>query len=175
MHLVRVGAQVVEFILVEALDINDDGWIIARGASAPGAPDRAYLLRRVESCPADLNGDGCAGVLDFLIILEKWTDPGEVCGDCENEDLCDACLGDIDLDCTVGAGDFLALLGNWGNCPGFGGCPGSSAASSSGLPLELAALGLGFKSLDDFEAWLADADANEAYGTLELLAVLMSE
>ncbi len=39
------------FILVEALDINDSGWIIARGAN-----DHAYLLRRVSDCPADLNG-----------------------------------------------------------------------------------------------------------------------
>jgi hypothetical protein len=71
-----------EFILREAVDINDDGWIVARSAT------RAYLLRRVEACPADLDGDGCVGVLDFQLLLAHWTQPGQTCGDCENEDLC---------------------------------------------------------------------------------------
>lgn len=55
--------------------------------------------------PADLDGDGLAGVIDLLVLLGHW-------GTCP--DSCPpACIGDIDADCNVGVIDLLILLANW--------------------------------------------------------------
>jgi hypothetical protein len=59
-------------------------------------------------CPADLDGDGSVGIIDFLTLLGAW-------GPCMVP--CPPCPGDIDGDCTVGIIDFLTLLGAWGPCP----------------------------------------------------------
>ncbi len=56
-------------------------------------------------CPADLDGDGSVGSVDFLALLAGW-------GPCAAP-----CPADLDGDCTVGILDFLALLGAWGPCP----------------------------------------------------------
>ena len=59
-------------------------------------------------CPADLDGDGEVGIIDFLELLGAW-------GPCP--DPCPPfCFGDSDGDCQVGITDFLLLLGNWGTC-----------------------------------------------------------
>ena len=56
------------------------------------------------TCPADLDGDGVVGIVDFLNLLAAWgTDPGGP--------------PDLDGDGTVGINDFLTLLANWGPCP----------------------------------------------------------
>ncbi|MHC5007210.1 MAG: hypothetical protein ACYTGF_07630 [Planctomycetota bacterium] len=55
-------------------------------------------------CPADLDGDGSVGVVDFLWLLAQWgTDPGGP--------------PDFDGDGIVGMSDFLVLTGAWGPCP----------------------------------------------------------
>jgi hypothetical protein len=57
-----------------------------------------------DPCPADLDGDGSVGVVDFLVLLAQWgTDPGGP--------------PDFDGDGTVGMSDFLVLVGDWGPCP----------------------------------------------------------
>jgi hypothetical protein len=56
------------------------------------------------ACPADLDGDGNVGVVDFLWLLAQWgTDPGGP--------------PDFDGDGTGGISDFLVLLDAWGPCP----------------------------------------------------------
>ncbi|MHC4102555.1 MAG: EF-hand domain-containing protein [Planctomycetota bacterium] len=56
------------------------------------------------ACPADLDGDGSVGIVDFLWLLAQWgTDPGGP--------------PDFDGDGTVGVSDFLVLLASWGPCP----------------------------------------------------------
>jgi hypothetical protein len=62
-----------------------------------GVPDECDI-------PADLDGDGSVGIVDFLLLLNNW-------GPCDD---CGACLGDLDGDCTVGVADFLGLLEEWG-------------------------------------------------------------
>jgi hypothetical protein len=52
----------------------------------------------------DFNGDGSVGMVDVLIMLDRWG----ACTDCGN------CPGDIDDDCAVGITDLLELLANWG-------------------------------------------------------------
>ncbi len=54
--------------------------------------------------PADLDGDGIVGILDFLALLAAW-------GPCPGAGTCP---GDLDGDGTVGILDFLALLADWG-------------------------------------------------------------
>ena len=60
-------------------------------------------------CPADLDGDGTVGIIDFLMLLAAWGPCPEPCPP--------SCAGDLDGDCTVGITDFLELLANWGPCP----------------------------------------------------------
>ncbi len=59
-------------------------------------------------CPADFDGDGSVGIVDFLTLLGAW-------GPCPVP--CPPCPADLDGDCTVGIIDFLTLLGTWGPCP----------------------------------------------------------
>ncbi len=56
--------------------------------------------------PADLDGDGLVGILDFLLLLAAW-------GPCPVPP--DPCPADIDGDGVVGIADFLYLLGVWGS------------------------------------------------------------
>ncbi|MEE8459038.1 MAG: hypothetical protein V3S08_04155 [Phycisphaerales bacterium] len=54
-------------------------------------------------CPADLDGDGAVGIVDFLDLLAQWgTNPGGP--------------PDLDGDGNVGITDFLELLASWGPC-----------------------------------------------------------
>lgn len=69
----------------------------------------------VGGCPADLDGDGVVGIVDFLDLLAQWgTNPGGP--------------PDLNGDGDVGMPDFLALLANWGPCP--------ESGMSSSLTLE---------------------------------------
>ncbi len=55
-------------------------------------------------CPADGDGDGMVGLMDFLAVLDQW-------GPC-----IDVCTYDIDADGTLGVIDFLMVLATWGPC-----------------------------------------------------------
>ncbi|MHC4208085.1 MAG: FG-GAP-like repeat-containing protein [Planctomycetota bacterium] len=71
-----------------------------------GAYEGRYLATAacVPTCPADIDGDGRVGVVDFLRLLAAWgTDPGGP--------------PDLDGDGVVGLGDFALLLEAWGDCP----------------------------------------------------------
>jgi hypothetical protein len=58
----------------------------------------------LDTCPADIDGDGEVGILDFLALLGAWgPNPGHP--------------ADIDGDGEVGILDFLSLLAAWGPCP----------------------------------------------------------
>ena len=70
--------------------------LLAVGAAPAATPDCP--------CPWDLDGDGAAGITDFLEIIAVWgTDPGGP--------------PDFDGDGNVGVMDFLELLAAWGPCP----------------------------------------------------------
>ena len=72
-------------------------------AGDPAEVTVATLGPRGSACRWDLDGDGVAGVTDFLQLLAAWgSDPGGP--------------PDFDGDGDVGIGDFLLLLGNWGPC-----------------------------------------------------------
>ena len=84
--------------------INDAGQI-AVAARIPGVNGiRALLLTPIDSCPADIDGDGAVNVTDLLAVLAAW---GE----------CPGCPEDLDGDGNVGIADLLELLASWGPCP----------------------------------------------------------
>ncbi len=109
------------FILREAVDINDNGWILVRERATIFAEDRAYLLRPVDQCPNDLNGDGVVNQPDVIILMDNWTPEGKQCDPCS--DLCCACIGDLDGDCHVTQQDLNALLAVYCSVPALGPAP----------------------------------------------------
>ncbi len=66
-----------------------------------GAALNGIQVRKIESPPGDLDGDGIVGVTDLLQLLGAW---GE----------CVACPEDLDGDDRVGVTDLLFLLAHWG-------------------------------------------------------------
>lgn len=115
--------------LVEAQDINEDGWIVgwARYWNGESYDRRAFLLvPRARACSGDITGgylgvpDGYVDVSDLLAVLANW-------GDC---DACDPCQADTDGNGRVDTGDLLAVLGTWNGetrfaCDGCGDVPES--------------------------------------------------
>lgn len=173
-------------VLIQAHDVNDNGWIVAWGNADPTDPDpegtdfRAYLLRPVQACPVDLNGDGLVNTVDFLALLQNWTGDA-MCANCN--DVCCTCKGDIDGDCKINTVDLNALLGSWGTCPGFGQCPqgggavagaGPAGGESGSQSLDEAVEALGFGGLGDYQAWVTAASQDEAFVMGQLLAALLA-
>jgi hypothetical protein len=93
-------------------------WYLAGGTGTPGdrtgfrlfagggVPDNGVAFDNLSfgepaSCPADLNGDGVVDVVDLLLLLGNWGNPG---------------TGDINGDGTVNVEDLLLLLAAWGPC-----------------------------------------------------------
>ncbi|MHC4970569.1 MAG: hypothetical protein ACYTF4_18405, partial [Planctomycetota bacterium] len=78
--------------------------VVDTGAGDPPVVDLGAYEFPADQCPADVDGDGTVGVLDFLALLAAWgTDPGGP--------------PDLDGDNDVGVIDFLILLAAWGPCP----------------------------------------------------------
>ena len=55
-------------------------------------------------CPGDVDGSGCVGVEDLLLLLGAWGP-------------CPECPEDVDGSGTVDTGDLVAVLQEWGPCP----------------------------------------------------------
>ncbi len=162
------------FVLREALDINDSGWIVVRGTS--GGSDHAYLLRRVSDCPADLNGDGHVNGTDLTILMDNLgaCDPG-ACDDlcCGEPGVADGCRGDQDGDCDVDRDDHSSLIGAYGSCPGFG-PPCAPEGGSAGLSIEEGLQALGFDSVGAYQSWLTAHTEEEAHAMGLALVALLS-
>jgi len=107
--------QVQEFRLVPSTfgrsllgwgqDAAGEMYVLANGTGVPFGDTGVVLRVAPLVAAADLNFDGVVGIVDLLMLLEIW-------GPCSGP--CDTCLGDIDGNCRVGIGDFLALLSSWG-------------------------------------------------------------
>jgi hypothetical protein len=90
-------------ILPEIISGNDDGIEILTSESGNALRRPRLEVIYAVTCPADLDGDGDVGVLDFLQLLAAWGP-------------CPGCPEDLDGDDVVGILDFLALLAAWGPC-----------------------------------------------------------
>jgi hypothetical protein len=158
-------AGCADVTLNQALDINDDGWIVAWGSvTGPGGFERhAYLLTPLGDCPADITGNGVVDQQDFLQIVAWW-------GDCPTGVIC---KGDINGDCVVNIQDFLRWLGSQGPCPGSGGQNAPGGEDASDAVFFEALQSLGFADLAAYQAWAVEADEAEVLVSVELLATLI--
>jgi hypothetical protein len=102
--------------LIEATDINEDGWIVGYGLhdEDPGPTEdlqeRAYLLIPApQPCVGDTNNDGVVDVDDLVNVLLDWGTNGT------------GHNGDVDGSGMVKPLDIIAVLINWGLCPGSSG------------------------------------------------------
>ncbi len=57
----------------------------------------------MQTCPADLDGDGNVGAFDLAVLLGAWGP-------------CVGCPEDLDGDGAVGPFDLALMLGSWGPC-----------------------------------------------------------
>ena len=76
--------------LREALDINDDGWIVCWGdgdLTSLGFNPHCYLLSPAPDCPEDVTGDGQVNIDDTFAILAAWGLCGKDGGGGEGHDL----------------------------------------------------------------------------------------
>jgi hypothetical protein len=115
--------------LIEATDINEDGWIVGYGIidQGPSTPlmVRSFLLiplAEPESCLADIDDDGDVDVNDLVELILAWGQSG----------------GDADVDGSglVDVGDLIAVIIAWGPCPGESGSVLSLADELEGAALE---------------------------------------
>lgn len=134
----------------------------------------AYETQQITACRWDIASigggsppDGQVAINDFLALYADWGS-------------CPGCGADFDNDLMVGITDLLELLAVWGccplPCPPQGDAPssgGGSDANGSGLTPEDAVLLMGFASLDNYQAWLAQASDEEAYTSVLLLAAIL--
>lgn len=164
------------FVLREALDINDSGWIVARGQVIAGGSEHAYLLRRVSDCPADLNGDGQVNSVDLDLLNGNLG----ACHPTACNDLCcglpgvpDGCRGNLDGDCDVDRFDHMALVAAYGPCPGFG-PPCAPEGGSAGFSIEQGLQALGFDSVGAYQSWLPAHSEAEAHAMGLALVALLS-
>ncbi len=106
--------------LLEAHDINNNGWIVAMVAGSVNHPtccdyfglEFPVVLIPVEdedpcpSCDGDLTNDGQVDGADLTILLSCWSQSSSEC-ECS----------DIERNGLVDGADLTALLGAWGPCP----------------------------------------------------------
>jgi hypothetical protein len=79
-------------------------YLIRAGGYNGGHGTGTLTIACAPPCPADLDGDGSVGIVDFLALLAAW---GPSAGN----------PADLDGDGVVGILDFLGLLAAWGPCP----------------------------------------------------------
>ena len=95
-------------MLIEAHDINDNGWIVGQGLHQ-GIGTRAVLLVPIATCVHDLNDDGKVDGIDLGILLANWSTPTGSPG-CQGSIPCPS---DYNCDGVVDGIDLGQLLANW--------------------------------------------------------------
>lgn len=96
-------------LISEARDISNTGLIAALGES--GGNPAALLLKPVNNCPADLDGDKQVGQSDLGLLLSAY-------GACPGDPGYNAAAGALGGDPCVGQEDLGVLLGAYGTtCP----------------------------------------------------------
>lgn len=89
-----------DFVIHDAKQINDNGWIIASGFYGTWSPERAVVLVPLaDDCDADFNNDGTTDTMDVLAFLNAWN--------------AQDASADFDGDGTVNSQDVIAFLNAW--------------------------------------------------------------
>jgi hypothetical protein len=106
------------FRLLEAHDINEEGWIVGAGDQDPSPGDeeiRAFLLIPFEDipCPEDVNRDGVVDQTDLSLVINASNqapvcEPGRICWE------------DVNGDCHVTNADVKLVMRAFGPCGGTG-------------------------------------------------------
>ena len=163
------------FILEEAHDITDDGWIVGKGVNADGNT-RGFLLSPLESCPADIfpidNPDGIVGAGDLAQVLATYGTPG-----CSGRI---PCTSDLIVDGTVDDDDRDYLrFDAYGSCEeGFGGGGEGDFSNDDNDPfvaLFMEALEtVGFSSVEEYFSWLDTASDEEDLAVVLILQSILN-
>jgi hypothetical protein len=107
------------FRLLEAHDINEEGWIAGVGDENPTGSDeiRAFLLIPFEdiSCPEDVNRDGVVDQADLDFVINASNQPPLL--QCEPGRIC---WEDVNGDCRVNQNDIKQVMRAFGPCAGEG-------------------------------------------------------
>lgn len=95
------------FILNDAVRINDNGWIVGNGHFGPGwATQRGFVLKPIQepTVPGDITGDGVVSAADLIAVLSQW-------GPCPAPPT--TCPADVNGDGVVSVVDLLVVIQNW--------------------------------------------------------------
>ena len=76
----------------------------------PIGSSTGQIVSVLHQCPADFDGNHEVNTADLIALLGAWG-CGNGISDCREE------IDQVELD-TVGFGDLLELISNWGTCPG---------------------------------------------------------
>lgn len=163
--------------LERAHDINAAGWICGAGRKpgTPNLPIRAFAAIPGPPCESDFDADGYVGASELALLLGAW-------GTCPK---CEDCIADLSGDCSVGSADLAILLGQWGFChPAACGSQLGSSASEQYSEMEtseqsqagsdgIALAALGFSSVAEFAAWVADQPDASAWSAAVVFHALL--
>jgi probable HAF family extracellular repeat protein len=101
--------------LTDAIDANDNGWIVGEGVRQPGVAgsNRGYLLIPAFPCLADLTGDCIVDGADLGQLLLRWgaCPMGSSCVRCRPNT--NPCIADFNCDGMVLGDDLGQLLLHW--------------------------------------------------------------
>jgi hypothetical protein len=142
-------------IIIDALDVTDDGWIVGKATAANGGTVGVVLRPVVNSlfCPGDVDRSGTVDAADLTLLLAAW-----------GSSSTPSYLADINVDDAINASDLTLLLAAWGtqcpSCPVGDGVAGAQMQDQDGavdgaVPAELsvALAGVGFADVNEFVAW----------------------
>ena len=79
-----IGAGNDKWVIKQAHDINNNGWITAYGYTGFGSGFASGVLKPLASCYADCNGDGALNLADFGCFQTKFA-TGDPYADCNGD------------------------------------------------------------------------------------------
>jgi len=138
-------------VIIEAHDINDNGWIVAWAEYVPpsGPVEQWAVLLSPYTCPEDVDFDGDVDVNDLNAVYfsdGNCPAPGGILS------------GDVDNDCDVDSNDFAQIVAAYGDCSGGGGEEGLGAGGEE-LALTWLAAG-GAEGLDSEDILMSEVAAS---------------
>lgn len=136
---------------------------VVNGPNASNVDMGTYENQHIAECPWDIASsgtpgpppDGVVGQPDLNKLLADWG-------------ACPGCGADFDCDLVVNTADFLALMGNWGECSE--GLQGGGGEEELLDALEI----LGYSSVAEYLAEIGEGNDEEVFAAAVVLAALLS-